>query len=279
MHLERKDPVNWSTLKAMRVSPKHYLHGLTEKKPQTDAMLLGSLVHCMVLEPEEFSRRYLAAPNLHRGMNDDTAVAKGYDGGKQAAEAFDAITARTGVTLVPRDVFDTATAMALAVAENPDAQRYLSGGVAEQRLTWTDPETGIECGGTVDYVGNGRIVEFKTTRSLESFERDAARMGYHGQVAWYDWGAMQNDLTTLLAPIVIVVESSPPFDVMVLAVSDDALLPGCELFRTLLTKLHHCRTTDTWPGVGGGRVRDFRLPEWAKSSSSETITIGGQAAF
>jgi hypothetical protein len=280
MHEERTDPVNWSTLKNMRVSPKHYLHGLAAPKEQTDAMLLGSLVHCMVLESTEVAKRYRLAPNLHRGMNDDTAVAKGYDGGKQAAAAFDAEVSGCGATIVAPAIWDTAEAMAQAVADDPNAARYLSGGVAEQRLTWTDPVTGIKCRGTVDYIGASRIVEFKTTRSIESFERDAARMGYHGQVAWYDSGVTLAGCHNPYPPIVVVVESAPPFDVMVLDFPDDTYNAGCNLFRDLLDKLHECRTNDTWPGVGGGVVREFRLPEWAKSSDPITpITIGGVAAF
>lgn len=50
--------LSFSSLKAFRNSPADFIDYAFREKKQTDAMLLGTLIHCLVLEPEKFSERY-----------------------------------------------------------------------------------------------------------------------------------------------------------------------------------------------------------------------------
>jgi hypothetical protein len=266
MHEERTDPVNWSTLKAMAVSPKHYLHGLTEERVETEAMLLGTLTHARVLEPETVLGRFCIAPNFHRGCNDETAIAKGYDGGKQAAAEWDAELDSLGAEPVSQETWDAALLMAASVANHPLAQSYLTGGVAEKRITWTAPN-GIKCRGRVDYIAPNGLVDFKTTRSIATFERDVFRMNYHAQVAWYDWGASMSDDVDHpqpFAPVIIAVESCAPYDVGVYIVDGDAYDHGFSLSQRLLGQLYYCRLVNEWRGVTRDEPTYLQLPAWAR---------------
>lgn len=273
MQTERTDRVNWSTLKYMGVSPRHYLHNLANPRPQTDALLLGSLTHCMVFEPDQINARYAKEPRFNRAMNDETARAKGYDGGKQAAAEW--LIDTVGRQPVAPEMYDTAYHMAQAVLRDPVAARYVTEGWAEHQIQWTDTLTGIDCRGRVDHV-NGTLSDLKTTRSLVSFERDVARFGYHAQLAWYLDGLHAVHVQTTDQPVLVAVESVAPYDVLVLRFDDDDLAVGRRVYRQYLDRLAECRSTGEWPGIGGGQVRRVVLPPWAGPMEDE-LTINGEA--
>lgn len=276
---ERKDPVNWSTLKWLRQSPKHYLYALEHPRPDSEALLLGRLTHCAVYEPDRLASRYLIAPRFHGGMKDATALANGYDGGKEAKAAWEVTLAESSAEAVPADLLQRAVACRDALLADPIASSQIRGGYIEQPLTWTDASTGIQCRGRVDHV-NGCLSDLKTTRSVEPrvFNRDAARYGYHGQIAFYEAGLEANSIATIGPPMIIAVESVPPHDVIVLEFSDAALWAGRQLYRSCLDALARCRETGTWPGVAGGKVLPLELPAWA-TPESEEITLGGVSVF
>lgn len=282
-HLERPDATNWSTLKTIGTSPKHYLHALDNPRPQTDALLLGSVTHCLVFEPGEFGDRYIAEPRLHRGQLDQTARGNGYEGGKQMAAEFDLDVAtrrnRTGgpVIVVKPDMLACARAMCQAVQSDPVAGPIVFSGWSERKIEWTDAETGIACRGTVDHV-NGCLFDFKTTRSLATFERDCVRFGYHAQLPWYFDGCCTSGISFAGQPGLIAVESVPPHDVLVLTFTPDDLAVGRRVYRRCLDRLAECRRTGLWPGVSNGVARRVVLPPWADPIMEDMeVVIDGNA--
>ena len=272
--LERTDRVNWSTLKAIGVSPKHYLHNLATPRADSDALLLGRLTHCAVFETGQLDARYIVSPRFNRTMNDDTAIGRGYDGGKQAAAAW---LVNVGLReVVEADMMQRAMSMRDAIMDDPIARPYVTNGWAERKIEWTDKETGIECRGRIDHV-NGCLADLKTTRSLVTCERDAARFGYHAQLAWYDDGLEAAMIHTYNPPALIFVENVAPFDVLVLTFDPDDLAVGRRVYRSALTRLAECRRTGAWPGVGGGASRRVKLPAWADPIMDEMeVTIDGE---
>ena len=270
--LERPDRVNWSTLKSIGVSPKHYRHLLANPREDTDALRLGRVTHCLVFEPSKFAERYIVSPRFNRAMNDDTAIVKGYDGGKQAAAQFAATSA--GLEVVQPDIFASARGMCEAILADPVAAPFVTNGYAEHRIEWADALTGIECCGRVDHV-NGCLADLKTTRSLVTCERDAARLGYHAQLAWYADGLAAAGIRTEAPPCLVFVESVAPFDVLVLTLADEDIALGRGVYRSALERLAHCRASNEWPGMSGGIIRRIQLPAWAWPIEEE-ITLDGE---
>lgn len=277
MMLERSDATNWSTLKNILTSPRHYRHALTTPRPDTEALQLGRLVHCMVYEPDCTQQRYAAMPRFHGSWNDDTAIAKGWDGGKQARAAWDATLG--GRESIAPEMWERATSMARALATDPYSAALIAGGMAEQPMEWDDLTTGIRCRGRVDHI-NGRLSDLKTTQRIADFPRQCASLRYHAQLAYYSDGLEANGFEFQFPPALIVVESVAPFDVAVYSVGPDVLAAGRALYRKALDTLAECRLLDRWPGVAGGQMQSLSLPAWAMASDDEEeITLGGERVF
>ncbi len=258
MKYESIAAVNWSTLKEMNVSPKHYRYRLQNPRQDTPALALGRAVHAAVYEPDVFERRYVAYPGK---------VRRGAEWEEFKAE-------HAGCDIITQD--ERAMAMQMRNALLAEAGDYLRGGFAEQTLTWTDEETGMPCKGRVDQV-NGRLIELKTTRSASphGFATDARKFGYHGQLAFYTDGLAANGIELEGPPLVIACQSEPPHDVVVYETAEATLASGRRLYRQLLVRLVECHTTGHWPGVANGEVLPFEVQSW--DEPEETLTLGGIA--
>ncbi len=279
MNLERDDAVNWSTLKHIDTSPKHYLHILANPREDSDALLRGRVVHALNYEPDEFDQRYVVEPRFHGGMKDETAIAKGYAGGKEAKAAW-AANKPPGAEIVSAEIYADCVGMRDALQADPEAGPMFVGGFAEQLLTWVDEETGIECRGRIDHL-NGRLSDLKSTRvtGIRQFHAEIARRLYHGQIAYYYDGVLANGIEMEHSPVLITVENAAPYDVTVHHITPAVLRAGRDLYRNCLRRLAECRKTGEWPGVSGGAPVDVELPDWAAGPKAEEITIGGVPIF
>jgi exodeoxyribonuclease VIII len=240
--------MNWSTLKRMEVPLGYRWAADHPDDRDTPAMLLGRAIHCMVLEPEEFDGRYYSPQKRQ--------CEEIIKGGKQCSR-----------NAVPGDVFckqhggsekmcareiltpaqlETVVRCAGAVEAHPEAYRLLEGCQTEVTAQWkTD---GVWCKARIDALHPRRVIDLKTTRDMQWFQRDCAQMLYHGQLAWY---------TNIIA-----VETAPPYDVGVFHVGDEALAAGRRLYTELLDTWRACTEMGKWPGRYPG-IEDLRLPRWA----------------
>jgi hypothetical protein len=75
----KRDYLSYSALKAFAKSPNHYLQYVNREFVETPAMVLGSALHCAVLEPNEYGKRYTIAPKFDRRTK----------AGKEQAEAWE----------------------------------------------------------------------------------------------------------------------------------------------------------------------------------------------
>ena len=116
----------------------------------TAAMLFGTLVHSMVLEPESVDALYLASPRFDRRTK----------AGKEALAEFEA--QAEGKVVVDMDTFQRAQRTAEAVLTHPTAGPLFKGGNAEITARWE--QHGLPCKARVDYYQGRSIVDLKTTQ-------------------------------------------------------------------------------------------------------------------
>lgn len=250
--------VNWSSLKHITKSPLLYQWRLNNPEPDKAAFALGGAVHTKILEPETFKKRYGLWDTLTK-KGDKTAPRNGGAWDKWQED-------NPKKKSLLKAEFDLVDQIAAAVHNHKDAVSVLTGGRREETLTWTDPETGMECKGRLDYIRPDMVADLKTTRDVSAFrfDSDAAKYMYHGQLAFYHDGAIAAKKIPKDArpPCIVAVETSGPFDVAVCDLSYEDLDVGRALYRDLMRKLSECMAADWWPGVCPG-TRQLNLPTWA----------------
>lgn len=256
------DALNWSLLKELRASPLHLKHRRENPRPEADPLRLGRAGHSATFEPETFGELYAVWDEVTEA-GDKTAPRRG-----RKWDAFQAWHA--GKTILTVDQRDLALAIGAAVRENPIAAAYLRDGAPEQSLVWTDERTGVRCKCRVDWLTT-IIGELKTTRTADPwlFGAIAARLGYHGQQAWYQRG-VKAVLGVELPAVMFVVESAPPHDVIVYRLDEDALVAGHQEVDHLLGIYAECERTGKWPGRFSTE-QALRLPQWAAPDEEDGL--------
>jgi hypothetical protein len=241
------DAVNWSTLKHLRVSPKHYQHALRTARADTSALRLGRAVHTACFEPDRMLRDYVL-----------------WDGGDRRGKDWLAFKeANAERTILKVEEYERACAIRDAVRAHRLVAPLLVDGQAEHALAWTDEKTGMACKARLDMLSPAAVVDLKTSRhavDARLFASAAWSLGYFHQLAFYVRGARA--VTGKEVPAVIIaVENAPPFDVLVYQVDEDDLWLAGEQIDELLAKLKECRETNQWPGVGEA-AQVLTAPRW-----------------
>lgn len=244
------DAVNWSTLKRMRLSAKHYKYGLTAPSEDSDPMRLGGAVHTALFEPDKFVDRYAVWINGRRAGSE--------------WKAFETAAETRGLTILTADQLATMASICAAVKAAPLARAYLDRkGMAELIVEWKDAETGIPCKCRIDWLTEDDVVDLKTSRHAadpHAFARDAYQLGYFHQLAFYKRGVDENHKRH--GAVIIAVEPTPPHDVAVYRLGARALeAADCEI-DDMLAALKVCRDTDNWPGRFSAEA-ELDWPKWA----------------
>jgi hypothetical protein len=244
-------PVRFSTLKRMQQSAAHYMAALEASGEETLAMRLGSGTHAMLLEQP-------------------VSV---YTGKVRRGAAWDAFQEEhAGTFIMSRREHDDARRLVDSVRKHPEAGRLILDpeAVREQRIEWS--VLGRACAGTPDVRTPKFVVDLKTTRCSqpERFNRDATWRHYHAQLAWYLDGVVASGLGKPSEAYIVAVESTPPFPVTVLRLTDRALDQGRRLCRLWMERLLQCERANYWPAYVEGIV-DFDVMD-----EPFELTIGGE---
>ena len=238
-------------------SPRHYWHARlragAEPRQPTDDMILGSALHCAVLEPLEFDRRYTVAPKCDRR----TKV------GKEEWAAFQAANAQR--ELLDAEGMEAVTGMRESILAHRAASYFLNGAERETSVFWTDPDHGCLMRARPDAWGQDVLVDIKTTgdASAEAFQRVAYNMRYHVSAALYLDGVKVATGHELVAYLWIVVERDAPHAVAVYVADAAQIALGRSLYRRDLHRLITCRAANEWPGLPD-TLSPLGLPRWAR---------------
>ena len=183
---------------------------------------------------------------------------------KAARAERDEAYARGAVPLLPEE-FDTVQNMAAALHQHPRASElFAEGGLAEQSLFWTDPDTGVDCRARLDWLSH-RVVDYKTTTDVSpsAISRTVEKFGYHMQSSWYLEGAVLLDLVSQDAEFLFVFQDkNPPHLVTVVDLDDVSLKIGRERNRQAREIYRDCVESGVWPAYSDG-IETISLPPWS----------------
>ncbi|HFO4871023.1 TPA: PD-(D/E)XK nuclease-like domain-containing protein, partial [Escherichia coli] len=226
---------------------------------KTKTLDLGTAFHCRVLEPEEFSNRFIVAPEFNRRTNS----------GKEEEKAFLRECASTGKTVITAEEGRKIELMYQSVMALPLGQWLVeSAGHAESSIYWEDPETAILCRCRPDKIipEFHWIMDVKTTADIQRFKTAYYDYRYHVQDAFYSDGyeaqfGVQPTFVFLVASTTIECGRYP---VEIFMMGEEAKLAGQLEYHRNLRTLADCLNTDEWPAI-----KTLSLPRWAKEYAND----------
>lgn len=228
----------------------------------TKAMLFGTIVHKLFLEPDTFDDEFAVAPPVDKRTKEGKAI---------FAEFVESLNHRT---IISADDMAQATAMVDVLRKTPFVESLVCGDADHERcIRWTDGMTGEACKIRVDSVrlmsdGTPLIVDYKTTNdaSADGFLRKALAIGYDFQSGMYCEGA-EHEFGKAARFVFIAQEKTAPYAVNIFEADPDFIQRGKDIFRELIGIYHECRITDNWWGYLGkdNAIGKLNLPQWASN--------------
>ncbi|EJJ4359108.1 exodeoxyribonuclease VIII [Salmonella enterica] len=227
----------------------------TEKTKTLDT---GTAFHCRILEPEEFSKRFIIAPEFNRRTS----------AGKKEEKTFLEECVRTGRTVLTAEEGQKIELMYQSVMALPLGQWLVeSAGYAESSVYWEDPETGILCRCRPDKIipEFHWIMDVKTTADIQRFRTAYYDYRYHVQDAFYSDGyrAQFGEIPTFVFLVASTTAECGRYPVEIFMMGEDAKLAGQREYRRNLQTLAECLNNDEWPAI-----KTLSLPRWAKENAN-----------
>jgi len=249
-----------SQVSSILKSPAHLKARLNEPI-KSKSLSLGSLVDCLVLEPELFSGKYVVTPATY--VNDKDEIKK-WSGNAKVCKEWTAKIALSGKEIVKSLDLEKAMAMDKSLMESVVAQKLLSGKKQVSAL-WYDPKHGVPCKGRFDVLNDGNITDLKTTSgdaTPKGFSMEAYKYNYHVQAAAYLEAYEQIQGEAISEFNFVVVETSAPFSVGSFTLREDSIMLGKMFWERALGIYKECLNTGEWGGYEDKLVA-IDVPAWA----------------
>lgn len=253
--------LNGSSIVNLRRSPMYFKYVRENPQPATEALILGTYTHRLILEPHR------------RG---DFAVWMG-DYGRRYGKKWDAfLEENAGASIVTESQGDAMVGMAVAARGHLPILKYANApGPTELSLFWTDSVSGRKFKCRLDkWIPSKKTVfDLKTARSCEKYKfgSQAYTLGYHIKMAvqWMGvWACFGVDADLKLG----VVESKQPHESAVYRVPLDVRLQALEELDALVKKLTECERLNVWPAAETDET-DLVLPNWATAESDTDFQL------
>lgn len=235
--------ISKSGLDLINRAPAHYYERYLNPKAappkETPALIIGSAVHCAVLEPEEFGKRYAVGPRVDKRTK----------AGKEEWEAF--LIAAEGLICLDSETATLCERIMESVRRFPAAKYLLNQGKAEEPIYWTDEAIGVDCKARPDWLTpDNIIVDLKTTddASPRGFAQSVRKYRYDLQAAFYWDGLEAATQRTCEGFFFIAVEKSPPFLCAVYYISNDDMQDAREKYQKNLLTYKMCKESGIWSG-------------------------------
>ena len=248
------EPVHFSQLKSMDLSPAHYRAAVIRKRKDTPAMALGRAVHAWVLEGKE----PVAMPRFHKGLKDETAWDRGLDGGKESYAAW--IKTNDPIDFLDPDDYETAERVIESLETCPLVGEIHSNHRTE--VKWEGPINGVICAGRADsaaMIDDGHTPSTGDLKTLgrapitpRVLEIESRRWMWPEQLAMYTMGIHMAGRTSVagMDSFNLVVETGNAYAWAVVRYTRSRMRDATEKVFSWLDQVKTCREQGSWPGPG-----------------------------
>lgn len=221
-------------------------------------MLLGSVIHNLILEPDNFDSKFIIEPDINKRTNQ----------GKEDYQKFLDSVAEKNLQVVEPKTFIKAKEIVTQLMYSP-TYNYVKN-IRDKEVRFDKYYNGIPVCGYIDGADAEYNYEIKTTSSSDpdDIRRDFYNLKYHLQAAMYQWYNGKK-------MIYIVVETTAPYLSRAFVASDNYMKEGHKLFEKAMADFGFCLDTDSfdlgYEFYNGVELATIDLPSWAKK-------IGGDDA-
>lgn len=228
-----------SGAKLLRKSPLHYKSDRERKRVPTAAMIFGTAVHKLALEPDTQA----------------FAVKKTNWASKEGKEEKARLEA-SGLPILSEADAERALAIRDALHADKRIAALLDGAVKEKPNVWNQYD--VLCKAKADAVKGDTILDLKTCidASPAGFQKSVAAFSYHLQAAHYMAGFEASDF------VFICVESQAPHATALYRLDKATLTAGALEMKRAAEIYRRCLQTNDWPGYDAN-VGTLTLPRWA----------------
>lgn len=230
--------LSYSALCAFKESPAKFVEYKMKQKVTTDAMLFGSMVHCLLLEPQDFDNRYFTFDDTEKireiggGNPRNTKVYKEWKAEK-LAEAGDRL------AVDPQD-YQRALRIAGNVRNNRAAAKVLRLCPRhEVPVKWDYKNFSFH--GFIDGDGDEATFDLKICADAtpKKFQRTLVDMDYHMQGAMYQCGNGRVKRHYMIA-------ADSDGGVSVHLLHDKLIEKGMEEYDRLVGRFNECILSEAW---------------------------------
>jgi len=230
--------LSFSALSAFKESPAKFVEYKMRQKVTTDAMIFGSVTHCLILEPEDFDNRYFTF--------DDTEKCQAIGGEKpRATKAYKEWKAETIAAAGDRIIVDPQDFLyAKAIADNVKNNRAAAKilrlcPLHEKPIEWEYKN--FKFHGFIDGDGEEATFDLKicADASPRKFQRTIIDMDYHMQGAMYQYGNGRVKRHYMIA-------ADKTGGVSVHLLHDKLIEKGMDEYDRLIGKFNECILSEAW---------------------------------
>lgn len=234
-----------SGAKLLRKSPLHYWADRQQKRTPTPAMVFGTCVHRLALEPD-------STPFVIKRMNWASKE------GKAERERLEA----TGLPIISEADADRAHAIRDALWADSRIAELLDNAATEQAIVWE--QHGVKCKMKADAIAGGMLLDLKTCIDAgpQGFQRSVATFQYFLQASHYIDGYNATHKNGAKDFLFIAVESQAPHATAIYRLDNATLAAGRREMRRAAELYRDCLQTGVWPGYTR-EVTTLTLPNWA----------------
>lgn len=240
-------------------SPRCMKYVKDNGRVETDAMALGTAVHCAILEPEKFRTKYTV-----------------YRDGRRAGKAYDAFCEENvGLEILTENEYDRCLAMQHAARSHAKVGPLLAGpGDHELSVVWNHPGTGLLCKSRVDRLARRIVTDVKTSKDPRphAFMSQGHRLGYHISMAAQKEGLKQHGIEVDEFHFAAI-QSAETWRVWDYHLTDNVMRDGMDLWRGAMYTIKECLQSGIWTDPSDETIA-YELPAWAAEGETEGISFG-----